>query len=194
MRIKNPVRILFLLSLMVIPMLGFASDPEEGEKFDPKELINEHVWDSHEFHVADWDGHPITLSLPVILWADNGLTIFSSSKFHHDNEGEHIVEANGHEFVRYKEHIFYADKFDKENFESLSTMARPFLYDQRPLDFSITKSVFSMFFSAILILLIFGFAAKAYSNRKKNKAPKGIAAFMEPLILFVRDDIAKPNV
>lgn len=177
---------------MVLPLSGFASDPEEGGDFDPKELINEHVWDSHEFHIADWDGHPITLSLPVILWADNGITIFSSSRFHHDNEGEHLVKANGHEFVRYKEHIFYADKFDKEKFEGLSPMAKPFQYDARPLDFSITKSVFSMIFSAILIILLFGFAARAYSKNKK--APKGLAGFLEPLVLFVRDDIAKPNV
>lgn len=193
MRIKNPIKLLFLFSLMVLPLSGFASDPEAGGDFDPKELINGHVWDSHEFHIADWDGQPITLALPVILWADNGLTVFSSSRFHHDNEGEYIVEANGNEFVRYKEHIFYADKFDKENFESLSTMARPFLYDQRPLDFSITKSVFSMFFSALLILVLFGFSARAY-NKKEKKAPKGLVAFIEPLILFVRDDIAKPNV
>ena len=192
MRIKNPIRLLFLLSLMAFPAFGFASDSEDPGDFDPKELIDEHVWDSHEFHIADWDGHPITLSLPVILWAENGLTIFSSSRFHHDNEGEHAVEANGHKFVRYKEHIFYADKFNKERFEELSPMAKPFQYADRPLDFSITKGVFSMFVSAILILLIFGFAARAYGANKK--APKGLSGFMEPLVLFVRDDIAKPNI
>lgn len=193
MRIKNPVRILFLLSLFSLPLLGFASDnQEENDGFDPNELINEHVWDSHEFHIADWDGHPITLSLPVILWTDNGLTVFSSSRFHHDNEAEHVVEANGNKFVRFNEHIFYADKFNEEEFENLSTLERPFQYDVRPLDFSITKSVFSMIFSAIIILLLFGFSAKAY--KKNKKAPKGLAAFIEPLVLFVRDDIAKPNV
>ena len=191
-KVKNPIKTIILLSLLALPMLGFASDSEEGGKFDPKELIDSHVWDSHEFHIADWDGHPITLALPVILWTENGLTVFSSSKFHHDNEAEHVVEANGQKLVRYKEHIFYADKFDKDKFEEAGTMGRPFLYGDRPLDFSITKSVFSLLFAALLIVLIFGFTARAY--KKTDRAPKGLAGFMEPIILFVRDDIAKPNV
>src|SRR5690606_40240570 len=58
------------------------------------ELINGHVWDAHEFHIADWNGHPITLGLPVILWTDNGLTTFSSTRFQHDNSGEVVVEEN----------------------------------------------------------------------------------------------------
>ncbi|MEH6408327.1 MAG: F0F1 ATP synthase subunit A [Leeuwenhoekiella sp.] len=191
-KVKNPIKTLLFLCLIALPGLGFASDSDEGDKFDPKELIDNHVWDSHEFHIADWDGHPITLPLPVILFTDNGLTVFSSARFHHDNEAEHIVEVNGEKFVRFKEHIFYADKFDKEKFESLSTVARPFQYGDRPLDFSLTKTVFSMIFSAILLFLFFGLAAKAY--KKNDKAPKGLAAFLEPLVLFVRDDIAIPNV
>jgi F-type H+-transporting ATPase subunit a len=69
------------------------------EEFNASDLINSHIGDSHEFHIADWDGHPISFYLPVILWTENGLTIFSSSKFHHDNSGHHIVSENGLKFV-----------------------------------------------------------------------------------------------
>src|SRR5690606_37156537 len=134
----------------------------------------------------DGSGHPITLALPVILWTENGLTIFPSSEFHHDNSGTTVVEANGQEFVKYREHIFYADRFDKEKFESASTMGRPFLYEDRPLDFSITKTVFSMILVSLLLILIFGFAARSY--KKNKKAPKGVSGFLEPVILFVRDE------
>ncbi len=187
----------YLRSLLVLTIVffsfgeAFAQENEEGA-FDPKELINGHVWDSHEFHIADWDGHPITLALPVILWTDNGLTIFSSARFEHDNSGSVVVEENGREFVKYNEHIFYADKFDKEKFDSASTLSRPFLYEDRPLDFSITKTVFSMFITLTLILLIFIPTARHY--RKNKKAPRRLAGFLEPLILFVRNEIAIPNI
>lgn len=171
----------------------FAQDEgEDNSVFDPKELINSHVWDSHDFHIADWKGEPISVGLPIILWTDNGLTIFSSDRFEHDNSGSVVVEENGQKFLRYNEHIFYADRFDQAKFEEASTMARPFMYEDRPLDFSITKTVFSMILAAVLLFIIFGFAAKHY--KKNEKAPKGLAGFLEPLILFVRDDIAIPNI
>lgn len=184
-----------VIALLFSPLSTMASAQQEageGDKFNPKELINSHVWDSHEFHIADWQGHPITLALPVILWTDNGPVIFSSSEFEHDNSANVVVEKNGEKFVRYKEHIFYADKFDKQKFEETSTMGRPFLYEDRPLDFSITKSVFSMFLVGVLLLLIFGFSARHY--KKNKKAPRGLAGMTESIILFVRNEIAIPNV
>lgn len=186
---------LTFIVLVLLPFKSIASDPsqKEGEgKFDPKELIDSHVWDSHEFHIADWSGTPITLALPIILWTDNGLTVFPSSEFHHDNSGTHVVEANGSKFVKYREHIFYADRFDKQKFEETSTMGRPFMYSDRPLDFSITKTVFSMAFVSLLLLLVFGLAARSY--KKNQRAPKGASGFLEPVILFVRDEIAQPNI
>jgi F-type H+-transporting ATPase subunit a len=35
--------------------------------------------------------------------------------------------------------------------------------------------------------------AKGY-QRNKNKAPSGIQSFMEPVILFIRDEVVKPNI
>ena len=64
---------------------------QEEKEFSPAELINEHIGDSHDFHIADWKGHAISMPLPVILWTKKGLVIFMSSQFHHDNKGEVIV-------------------------------------------------------------------------------------------------------
>jgi F-type H+-transporting ATPase subunit a len=160
----------------------------EEKEFNASDLINSHIGDSHDFHIADWNDHPISFSLPVILWTSNGLTIFSSKEFHHDNTGHHVVSANGQEFVRYNEVIFYADKFEKLTEEEKGA----FNFEARPLDFSITKNVFSMLMSAIVLFLLFTAVARSY---KKNKmAPKGLAGFLEPLVTFVRDDIAIPNI
>ena len=49
---------------------------EIEKEFNASELINSHIGDSHDFHIADWDGHPVSFSLPVILWTKNGLEIF----------------------------------------------------------------------------------------------------------------------
>jgi F-type H+-transporting ATPase subunit a len=136
----------------------------------------------------DWNGHPISFNLPVILWTNQGLKIFLSKNFHHDNTGTHEVVIDGQSFVRFEEVIYYADKYNllKEEDKGAFSLAA------RPLDFSITKNVFSLLLSAIILFVIFFFTARNYN--KNNLIPKGIAGFMEPLVTFVRDDIAIPNI
>jgi len=166
---------------------GAHASTEEKE-FNASDLINSHIGDSHEFHIFDWGGHPVSFYLPVILWTNNGLAVFSSEAFHHDNTGHHVVEKNGQKFVRYNEVIYYADQFESTNKEDVSA----FNFDIRPLDFSITKNVFSLFLSVIILFGLFSVVGKSY---KKNQfAPKGLAGFLEPLVTFVRDDIAIPNI
>lgn len=201
----------FLLAAFVacLPLVGFANTQtdttvvttqvideahvdgtHEKKAFDASELINSHIGDSHEFHVADWGGHPISFYLPVILWTNSGLEIFSSEQFHHDNSGAHTANINGQEFVRHNEIIFYKDKYDALTLEQKADGA--FNFDARPLNFSITKNVFSMFLSAIIMFFLFFAVARSY--KKNPNAPKGIAGFLEPLVTFVRDDIARPNI
>jgi len=50
-----------------------------------------------------------------------------------------------------------------------------------------------LFINAALMLLIFMTAARSYGKRK-GLAPKGVQSFMEPIILFVKDEIVKPNI
>ena len=206
---NKPVQFLLVALVASIPYFGFANPvvdslsianeavavqheevSPEKKAFDATELINSHIGDSHEFHIADWGGHPISFYLPVILWTNSGLEIFSSERFHHDNEAKHVVDVNGQKLVRFNEVIYYADKFEKLTVEERKNGA--FEFDARPLNFSITKLVFSMFMSSIIMFLLFLAVARSY---KKNKlAPKGIAGFLEPLVTFVRDDIARPNI
>lgn len=165
-----------------------AHDSAEEKEFNASDLINSHIGDSHEFHIADWNGHAFSFYLPTILWTNNGLVIFSSEKFHHDNTGHHVVDVDGQKFVRHNEIIYYADLYASTPAEELGA----FNFDIRPLNFSITKNVFSMFLSVIVLFVIFYIAGKSY--KKNPGAPKGIAGFLEPLVTFVRDDIAIPNI
>ena len=176
---------LFIISL--IPLQSFATDSQGKEEFNINELIDEHIGDSHDFHLFDYNGHAYSLPLPIILWTDNGLVTFLSSAFHHDNKGTVVVEKNGQRFVRYKEDIYYASA---DTPLTLNTQGD--VTNARPLNFSITKNVVSLML--ISILLLFTFIAVARSYKKNPKAPKGLAGLLEPIVIFVRDEIAIPNI
>jgi F-type H+-transporting ATPase subunit a len=155
-------------------------------------MIMHHIKDAHDFHIMDWNGHAISMPLPVILWTDNGLVVFMSSEFHHDDSGKVVVEKGGQKFVKYHEEIYYADAAPHSH-EAMTPEEGLIKEPRKPLDFSITKLVFSMFISIILLVLIFGFSARAY-KKSENGVPTGIAKFTEPLIVFIRDEVAIPNI
>lgn len=159
---------------------------DSDKPFDTKELIFHHIQDSHSFHVAG----DLSIPLPVILWTENGLVTFMSSEFHHDLEGKEVVEKSGLKFVNLHDKIYQLNQgasaisFDAEQH---ATNAK------RPLDFSITKNVFSMFLSLLIILSIFLASARSY-KKSGNNMPSGIGRFMEPIIMFIRDEVAIPNI
>jgi F-type H+-transporting ATPase subunit a len=184
-----------MILFIAISFNGYAVNEEEtkeGEdkKFDPKEMIMHHVKDAHEFHILDWNGKPISISLPIILWTDNGLTTFMSSEFHHDDSGQVIVEKDGAKFVKLHEKIYQLNSgaqevaFDEEHHPTNAT---------KPLDFSITRNVFMMWVSVLVLLLIFIGAARRY-KKSDNNVPTGIASFIEPLVVFVKEEIAIPMI
>lgn len=170
---------------------GDSSSKEGGsEPFDAKEMIMHHVKDAYGFHLFDYDGHAVSIPLPIILWTDNGLTIFSSSKFHHDSEGKVIVEENEGKFINLHEKIYQLDSgvttvsFDKEGHATNA---------HKPIDISITRNVLMLFVSAFILILLFIGAARRY-NKEDGYVPRGLAGFLEPLVLFVRDEVAIPMI
>lgn len=150
-----------------------------------------HIKDAHEFHILDWEGHAVTFPLPVILWTENGLVTFMSSEFQHDDSGAVIVEKKGQQFVKYHEEILYASEAPNEHGAYVALDAENHPSNAHPIDLSITKLVFSMFLSILLLLLVFGLSARRYDEKG---LPKGIAKFTEPLVLFIRDEVAIPNI
>lgn len=150
-----------------------------------KEDIQHHLKDSHDFVLfSDTEkGKHYGFPLPVILW-DNGLKIFSSTKLHH---GEEVAKVNGSYYKLYHGKIYKTDAEGTINYDEHHHPT-----NAKPLDFSITKSVFSIILMALFMLWFFSSMSKSY--KKHNGIPKGIAAFMEPIVLFIRDDIAIPNI
>lgn len=172
---------------------------EELEKengLDINTFILHHIADAHEFHFfgegADWKG----IYFPIILFTDHGLVTFSAKEFQLDNDGLVVVEKNGQNFVRYHNKIYYAStEAEHGSFLSMTTddKGEHVVSNAKPWDFSITKNSFTILFSVAVLCLIFISVANAYKKRE-GKAPKGLQSFIEPIIIFVRDDIAKPNL
>jgi F-type H+-transporting ATPase subunit a len=160
-----------ILFVCVFSSVSLAADPaEEGEKFNASEVILHHVMDDHIWHF--WDGHYGTLYLPVIVYSsDRGLDVFSSRNFY--NEDHETVAYNGYR-------LDHGHIVDEQTGKAV-------------LDLSITKNVAMLFINAALLLLIFRAVASSY-KKNRGKAPNGVQSFFEPVILFVRDEVVKPNI
>lgn len=164
------------------------SESKSSEKYNPVPPIMEHISDAHSWHIYGGEHNAVALPLPVILWTANGLVTFMSSEFHHDVEGHHVVSTKEMNFVNYHEKIYTLPQGETE----LSFDEKGKVTNERPIDISITKNIFAMLISMIILCFVFLKAAKSYQG--EVKAPKGIASFMEPLILFVKNDIALQNI
>src|SRR5690606_2457772 len=128
-----------------------------------------------------------------ILWTDNGLSVFSAKEFRHDDEGKVVAAKNGDQFVRSHGQIYYAATEGVALQEEINEKGEHIITNAKPLNFSITKNVFTILLSCTILAILFLSVASAYKKRE-GKAPKGFQSFVEPIILFVRDDIAKPNL
>ena len=181
----------FLILFFVNISIVFAGTEKNSDEFDVNEMIMHHIKDSHEFHIMYINGHAVSFPLPIVLWTDKGLVSFSSSAFKHDDSGSVIVSRKGQDFIKYHEKIFYANNNGSEKF--ISYDANGNIINEKPIDFSITKMVFSMFISMILLVLIFVSTAKTYSNSRKGE-PTGLGKFTEPLIMFIKDEVALPMI
>ncbi len=152
-----------------------------------KQHILHHVQDSHDFTFFsdEAEGKHYGFPLPVILF-DDGLKVFSSSKFHH---GEAVAEADGNYYKLHHGKIYKTDAAGTLTYEG-DHHDHP--TNVKPLDFSITKSVLMIFLTAVLMFLLFTSLARSY--KKNNGVPTGIGRFFEPLVIYIRDEIAIPNI
>jgi F-type H+-transporting ATPase subunit a len=192
-----------------------AGELEEAE-FNAKEMIMHHISDSHDWHFWGEGHHSVSLPLPVILYVPgSGLDFFMSSEFKHNDTGDTLAKGK---YLKYHGVIYIADEHGKLDFgheehlgndvahqldlvsgdtgdttpvDAHADVAHGYPSNAKPLDFSITRNVASIFVSMLLLFLVFGAVARSYDQ---NGVARGIGAFMEPLVIFVRDEIAIPNI
>lgn len=178
------------LSLLFFSIFSFKlSAAEEGKNFNAGEMIMHHIADAHEIHLIG----DFAIYLPVIISTDEGWEIFSSSHFYHNPQTVTTEDGGSVSYYQYKDFILYHEHiYQLENGLELSEEGEV-LNHAVNLDLSITKSVAGMFLAIIILLLLFIPTAKAYRKRGIS-APKGVQSFLEPLVLFVRDEIARPSI
>ena len=166
----------------------------EGEetndlKSEIKAYILHHLEDSHDFNQlsymdkASGEKVYIGMPLPIILW-DDGLKVFSSSMLKH---GESVVKLGDSYYKLYHGKIY---KTDAQGTISFDDHHHP--SNVKPLDFSITKNVISILFTSLLMLLLFVGLARSY--QKNGMIAQGVGRFFEPIVIYVRDEIAIPNI
>ena len=154
-------------------------------KKENKDFITHHLLDAHSFDImVTKEGKHIGFPLPVIFYdSANGLHTMMSSAFHH---GEEVVESKGGYYKLFHEKIYKTDASGTINLDEHQHAT-----NEKVLDFSITKTVLMVVVTALLMIFIFGGIARSYKN---SLVPTGAGKILEPLILFIRDDIAKPNI
>ena len=159
------------------PVQSHETAKAEKKGFDAGEMIMEHIGDAHEWHILAYNDFQLTIPLPVIL-IDNGKVVtFMSSRFHHGHEAYNGYKLELEGINKGKIVKVLGDG------ETVDASAKI------PLDFSITKNVVSLFISILLLCFVFISIGNKY-KRNPDTAPKGLQSLLEPLILFVRDDIA----
>lgn len=152
-----------------------SSHGETEEAFNASTFIMEHIADAHEWHLwTKKNGEAVAIYLPVILYSkEKGLDVFSSKKIAHDN-------------------IYKGYKLEEGVIVNVNEEGHP-VEGASLLDFSVTKTVVGLLFSCIIGLFLFLSLSRSYKKTGISH-PRGLQSFLEPIILFVRDDIAISNI
>ena len=202
----KPLKLIIAILIAFLPTFGFSNTPidtaqsstekavvaneTEAKPTDEKsevkakilEVIGHHVLDGHDFSLFEYEGEHIGFSLPIILW-DNGVHFFSSSKFHH---GEAVAESNGNFYVLHHEKIYKTDA------SGTLTGDEHHPTNLQPIDLSITKGVLTIMIVALLMFFIFTSLARSYA--KNGGISSGFGRLFEPIVIYIRDEIAIPNI
>jgi len=202
----KPLKLIIAILIAFLPTFGFSNTPIDNaqsstekavvanetevkptdEKSEVKakilEVIGHHVLDGHDFSLFEYEGEHIGFSLPIILW-DNGVHFFSSSKFNH---GETVAESNGNFYVLHHEKIYKTDA------SGTLTGDEHHPTNLQPIDLSITKGVLTIMIVALLMFFLFTSLARSYA--KNGGISSGFGRLFEPIVIYIRDEIAIPNI
>ena len=172
-----------LIAVFTLILLSFSQDgfsqkkdtvsKKAVESFDPTTAILNHVQDAYEFHFFTAGDIHGSIYLPVILYSpQKGWSFFSSKKFGYNRD----ITYDGY-------------RLKNEN------KIVPVKEDVQVYDLSMTRNVIQTF----LALALFTFFMLKIANKYKKgygveSAPSGAQGFMEPIIIFIRDQVGKVNL
>lgn len=204
--LKNFITILLTFYGLLLGGISAASTEEHStnKEFNLVEFALHHIGDSYSWDFYQTKDHKtVGIELPRILFnrQTGKLDFFLSTKkaLHHGYLEEHEFNENarhGALLVPQAAIILNAIRDSLTIAEDSISQARlknelnQKIKDFRPLDFSITKNVLFLFLASVLLLAIFISIAGRY-KRNPNAVPRGLQSALEPIVVFIRDDIAK---
>ena len=184
---------LLTLVFCLCTFAGFAAEPTEGgkkeEAFNPGEMILHHIGDSHEWHWFSTDNNHFTSYLPIIAYRPGkGLSVFSSKKLAAE---VHLSE----EETPSRKRAAGGSHFEGPEYDGLALREGELVTTDgsKVYDFSLTKNAVALLGSGLLMLVVFTSIAGSY-KKNAGRAPKGIQSFFEPIIIFIRDEVAKKSI
>ncbi|SDE72769.1 F0F1 ATP synthase subunit A [Riemerella columbipharyngis] len=197
---KRISSLFFVLLFILIGGLGFAQEHheetesdaqaiEKKEGFSAVKMIMDHISDSNEWHIAtlnEGEGENekhISVPLPIIIKDNNGWHFFLSTAIEHGHEHEgYTLDKEGR--------LISTKNVEQASLFSLVSGKQ----DSQNVfyDFSVSKNVLALFLSCIFMLLVFVGMANGY---KKSPMPRNVLArLLEPIVVFIRDEVAIPNI
>ena len=171
--------------LFSVSVFAQNSETEKKEEkkgvFDANEVIFGHVLDAHEFHFFSYKGsdgeeHEAVIPLPVILYSpQRGFSVFSSARLHHNA-------------------VYEGYKLEERKIVAVDAAGQPDA-SVKLYDISLTRNVVQMIIGLILLVWIMvAIAAKYKKGIGRHQAPTGFQNAIEPVITFIRDEVARPNL
>jgi F-type H+-transporting ATPase subunit a len=210
---RRKFSLLALLFTLATGSVAFAKPDNKDKQDSPEEVksfINHHLKDAHYFELF----HGVKMPLPIIVW-DNGIQFFLSSDFKKTEVKEVTAADSTITFERLSEtdtvakdskdylyesesskySIFHGKIVAAKHADMLlkltSSGKKKLISHSALIDFSITKTVLMTILICVLLFFVFTGLSRSYS---KGPIPRGFGRLLEPLVLFIRDDIAIPNI
>ncbi|MCB9231105.1 MAG: F0F1 ATP synthase subunit A [Bacteroidia bacterium] len=175
----------------------------ENPDVKPSNEVMHHITDNHNWHIASFpvgkcesgetEYFHLEIPLPWLIYnSEKGIQFFMSSAAHENGyeiaEGELYLLGQAPEEEANHGGPEVLEAIEEAAEEHAGVEVEP--HGPTILDFSLTRTSFQMILIGLVLLLIFMAVAKGY-KKNEDHAPKGIQSFMEPIVMFVRDDIAR---
>ena len=193
------------LKVLLVAVFGlfstfiFAKDDsgdKGGKTFDANKVIFSHIMDAHEFHFFTYkkkDGSEFhaTIPLPVMLYSpQRGFSFFMSSAFHHgEQEYKGYAQLTNEKIKNWnldKKKFFPGQIIAVNENGTMDSTVKVY-------DVSLTRNVVQMILTLSLLIWVMLFVARKYNKGiGVISAPKGLQNLLEPIINFIKDEVAIP--
>lgn len=173
--IKNN-RLIWIVLLMWLCFLAPAHADSKEEGIDVQDIVFSHIQDAYTWHITEWNGKEIAISLPILVKSEErGWDMFLSHHLHHGQAHHNYYIATEGE---------HAGKVVEKNSRG---------EEVRPVDLSLTKNVCGLFLSCGILLFVVLRTAHWY-KKHPNQVPSGFTGLMEMIISYIQDGVIKESI